>query len=311
MAVEQAWRALVRGDGCHLGHPVPAYQGRGQRGVGARARLDEGHGRGPHPGAGGLGAGRLATRGARAAAPLLAVGPGLRGHRDHRAVGAAVHRGTPAVQLDERPADRLCARDRGAARLVLRPRAAEQGPGRRARARVRGRGAARRPQRRARRLAGRRRGAAHRGLLRRGTDDRQPQAGWRAEHRGQRDLPGHRRRRLHACGGAHLAARGSVRAGARLAGSARRGVHGGRTGRLLHAHRGGRRGPRHGRHVPQPRGGGRTRRRSPRRAATPAIGVAFALILAGSVLATRGPARIGAPADERSRTQPTAPAPET
>jgi len=44
---------------------------------------------------------------------------------------------------------------------------------------------------------------------------------------------------------------------------------------------------------------------------TPAIGVAFALILAGSVLATRGPARIGAPADERSRTQPTAPAPET
>ena len=44
---------------------------------------------------------------------------------------------------------------------------------------------------------------------------------------------------------------------------------------------------------------------------TPAIGVAFALILAGSVLATRGPARTGAPADERSRTQPTAPAPET
>jgi len=44
---------------------------------------------------------------------------------------------------------------------------------------------------------------------------------------------------------------------------------------------------------------------------TPAIGVAFALILAGSVLATRGPARIAAPADERSRTQPTAPAPET
>ena len=44
---------------------------------------------------------------------------------------------------------------------------------------------------------------------------------------------------------------------------------------------------------------------------TPAIGVAFALILAGSVLATRGPARIAAPADERNRTRSSAQAPET
>jgi drug/metabolite transporter (DMT)-like permease len=44
---------------------------------------------------------------------------------------------------------------------------------------------------------------------------------------------------------------------------------------------------------------------------TPAIGVAFVLILAGSVLATRAPARISAPADERTRTRPSDPAPET
>ena len=44
---------------------------------------------------------------------------------------------------------------------------------------------------------------------------------------------------------------------------------------------------------------------------TPVIGVAFALILAGSVLATRGQARIAVPADGRSRTRPSDPAPET
>jgi drug/metabolite transporter (DMT)-like permease len=44
---------------------------------------------------------------------------------------------------------------------------------------------------------------------------------------------------------------------------------------------------------------------------TPAIGAAFVLILAGSVLATRAPARISAPADGRSRTRPSDPAPET
>jgi drug/metabolite transporter (DMT)-like permease len=44
---------------------------------------------------------------------------------------------------------------------------------------------------------------------------------------------------------------------------------------------------------------------------TPAIGVAFVLILAGSVLATRAPARVSAPADGRSRTRPSDPAPET
>jgi drug/metabolite transporter (DMT)-like permease len=44
---------------------------------------------------------------------------------------------------------------------------------------------------------------------------------------------------------------------------------------------------------------------------TPAIGVAFVLILAGSVLATRAPARISAPAGGRTRTRPSDPAPET
>jgi drug/metabolite transporter (DMT)-like permease len=44
---------------------------------------------------------------------------------------------------------------------------------------------------------------------------------------------------------------------------------------------------------------------------TPAMGVAFVLIRAGSVLATRAPARISAPADGRSRTRPSDPAPET
>lgn len=43
---------------------------------------------------------------------------------------------------------------------------------------------------------------------------------------------------------------------------------------------------------------------------TPAIGVAFVLILAGSVLATRAPARLSAPAAEPSRRRPSDPAPE-
>jgi drug/metabolite transporter (DMT)-like permease len=44
---------------------------------------------------------------------------------------------------------------------------------------------------------------------------------------------------------------------------------------------------------------------------TPAIGGAFVLILGGSVLATRGPARVRAPGDGPSRTRPSDPAPET
>lgn len=44
---------------------------------------------------------------------------------------------------------------------------------------------------------------------------------------------------------------------------------------------------------------------------TPLIALAFAVILTGSVLATRGPAPAGVPADGRSRTRPTDPAPET
>ena len=44
---------------------------------------------------------------------------------------------------------------------------------------------------------------------------------------------------------------------------------------------------------------------------TPAIGVAFVAILGGSVLATRPPARLSAPACEQNRTRPSDPAPET
>lgn len=192
-------------------------------------------------------------------------------------MGAAVHRRTPPYKLYKRPARGVRPGHRGAARLVAWPvsggsragrgRAAYAGPGGRASAGIRRCRAARRARCWPWRPAVRCRGAGDRGGLRGGADHREPQARRGARHRCQRGLPGPRGDRLRPRRGIHLAARGAVRPGARLARGTRCRLHGRGPGWLLLADLGGRRGARHGGHVRQPRGGGRARGGGSRRAA--------------------------------------------